>query len=113
MELTEESAENVTIVAVTGRLDAGSARQLGERLDTLIRSGQVHLLLDVAGVDYIGSMGLRALLVATRLAADSKGRLLLCGLTAPVRRVIDLGGFGDCLEGFGSRHEAMAKFSGG
>ena len=113
MELTEQGANNVTIVAVAGRLDAAGARQLDERLTTLIRSGQSHLLIDASRLDYIGSVGFRALLIASRLAAESRGRLVLCGLTPPVRRVIDLGGFGEILNGYASREAAMANFSAG
>jgi stage II sporulation protein AA (anti-sigma F factor antagonist) len=111
MELTEEAADAVTIVAVAGRLDALAARQLGDRLTTLTSSGRSHLLIDASRLEYIGSLGLRALLVATRLAAEADGRLVLCNLTAPVRRVIDLGGFADCFEAYASRDEAMAKLS--
>ncbi len=113
MELTEEAADEVTIVAVAGRIDAEAARQLGERLAALINAGQSRVLIDAAKVDYIGSMGLRTLLIATRLASDSHGRLALCGLTGPVRRVVELGGFGDVFERHASRDEALAKLGAG
>lgn len=113
MELIEEAAEAVTIVAVAGRLDALAARQLGERLTMLTQSGRSHLLIDFAMLDYIGSLGFRTLLVAVRLVAETNGWLALCGLTAPVRRVVDLGGFANEFEIYGSRDEALAKLSAG
>lgn len=109
MVLTEEAAGGVTIVSVAGRLDVELARQFGERLTTLIRAGHSRLLIEASKLDYIGSMGLRALLIASNLAAEARGRLALCGMTAAVRRVVELGGFGDIFEGYPSREEALAK----
>jgi len=113
VELTEEAAGEVTVVAIAGRLDADSARQFGERLTTLIRTGQARLLIEASRLDYVGSLGLRALLIAARLAAQTQGRLVLCGLTAPVRRVIELGGFSGVFEDCASREEALANLRAG
>jgi stage II sporulation protein AA (anti-sigma F factor antagonist) len=109
MELTEEAAGEVMVVAVNGRLDAEAARQFGERLAALIHDGRSQLLIEASKLDYIGSLGLRALLVAANLAAEAKGWVALCSLTAPVRRVIELGGFGTIFQPYPSREEALAK----
>lgn len=107
MDLIEEAVDDVTIVAVTGRLDAGAARQFGERLTTLIHAGRSHLLIEASKLDYIGSMGLRALLVASSLAATVQGRLAVCAMTAPVRRVVELAGLSAVFEGYPSREAAL------
>lgn len=113
MQLSEEAAGEVIVVAVNGRLDAEAARQFGERLSALIHDGRSRLLIEASKLDYIGSLGLRALLVGANLAAESQGWLALCGLTAPVRRVIELGGFGAIFQPYSSREEALAKLSAG
>ena len=113
MELTEEATGDITIVGVVGRFDAEAARTFGDRLKALIGAGRSRLLIDAAHLNYVGSMGLRALLVASAHAAETQGRLALCGVTAPVRRVIELGGFGGVLESYASREEALAKLSAG
>jgi anti-anti-sigma factor len=59
-------------------------------------------------LNYIGSLGLRALFVASRRAAENQGRLAMCSLTAPVHHVIELGGFVGMLEQYVSREEALA-----
>ena len=113
MELTEEANGEVTIVAVTGRLDAEAARRFGDRIAALIEAGRSRLLIEASRLDYVGSMGLRALLIASNRAAESRGRLALCGITAPVRRVIDIGGFGGTFEAYPSREDALAKLCAG
>jgi anti-anti-sigma factor len=107
MELTEEALDDVTIVAVTGRLDAGAARQFGERLTTLIRGGRLRLLIEASQLEYIGSLGLRALLIASSLAAEVQGRFAVCAMTAPVRRVVELAGLSAVFEGYPSREAAL------
>jgi anti-anti-sigma factor len=113
MELTEEAIGEVTIVAVNGRLDAESSRQFAERLATLICSGRSRLLIDASNLSYVGSMGFRALLRAAKLADEYQGKLALCALTAPVRRIVEIGGFGDVLEYYAARDEALAKLRAG
>ncbi len=113
MELAEEAADEVTVIAVAGRMDAVGARQFGERMAALLQAGRSRLLIDASGLDYIGSMGLRALMVAAHRAAAARGRLALCSLTAPVRGVVELGGFGNVFEAYGSRAEAIESFAAG
>ena len=111
MQIQEESDNAVTVLAVAGRLDAEAARQFGDRLAALIRDGRSRLLIEASKLDYVGSLGLRAMLIAARQAADADGCLALCSLTAPVHRVIELGGFGSVFDSYPSRAEAVAKLA--
>jgi anti-anti-sigma regulatory factor len=49
-------------------------------------------VIDLGGVDYISSAGLKALAAAANLCAHAHGGLALCGLGEPVRIALDLGG---------------------
>jgi anti-sigma B factor antagonist len=111
MEVTEEATDEVTTLAVAGRLDVAAAREFGERLTTLIQGGRSRLLIEASRLDYIGSMGLRSLLIACNLASQAQGQLVLFGLTPPVRRVVELGGFSDVFGCCVSRDEALEKLS--
>lgn len=113
MNLTEEAAADVTIVAVDGRLDARTVDQFSDRLSALLRSGQARVLIEGSRLSYISSAGFRALLIGAKLSAQMGGRLAVCSLTAPIKRVIELGGFHDAFETYPSREEALAKLSAG
>jgi anti-anti-sigma regulatory factor len=52
------------------------------------------------------------LLVAGRLADTADGTLALCGMSAEVRRVFDLGGLADLFTIYGSREEGLGKMQG-
>jgi anti-sigma B factor antagonist len=113
MELSEEVADTVTIIAVVGRLDGAATREFDARLAALIDGGRTSLLIDMSRLNYIGSLGLRALCVASGRAAEKRGRLALSSLTAPVHHVMELGGFGGMFERYASREEALAAMLGG
>jgi anti-anti-sigma factor len=111
MELTEETTADVKIVAVMGRLDTATSTRFGCRLDELLHDGQAHLLIEASRLDYIGSAGLRALLVAAKQAANRGRRLAVCDMSAPIARMVDIAGFGEVFEIYRSREEALAKLS--
>lgn len=113
MELIEETADAVTIVAVSGRLDTHTSERLGTRLAELLRSGQPRIVIEASKLHYVSSAGFRTLLVANRLAAKNHGRLALCGLTLAIRRMFELGGLDGELETYPSREEAVALLSAG
>ena len=111
MTLTEEASEHVTVVAVDGRLDAESAKRFGDRLTALIGAGRSRLLIEASKLDYLGSIGLRQLLLAARRAEDARGCMAVCSLTASVRHVLELSGFNNVLLTYPSREEALARLA--
>lgn len=90
IEQTQSGA--VTIVTVAGRLDGTTARQLEDGLVALIAPG-VGMVLDMSGLDYVSSAGLRVLLKIAKAAKAAKVRLALAGITPPVTKVFEISGF--------------------
>ena len=68
-----------------------------------------RIIVNLAGLGYINSAGLRVLLVAAkRLNADG-GRLLLAAPGDLVGRVLDVSGFSGMLETCATTEEALAR----
>jgi anti-anti-sigma factor len=111
MELTEQGESDVTVVAVAGRVDSLTAPRLGERLDALLRAGQAHLLIEGSQLLYIGSAGLRALLLAAKRAADQGGCVALCNLTTATHQMVEVAGLDAVLQTYPSREVALAKLT--
>jgi anti-anti-sigma factor len=111
MEIAEERAGGITIVEIRGRIDGKTAKAFGERLTSLINTGRAQLVVDLKHIIYISSAGFRALLVAGRLAEETNGTLALCGLSAEVQRLFDLGAFTDLFVIYPSREEGLTKLS--
>jgi len=109
--IAEEQKGEITVVDINGRVDSHTAKSFEEKLTGLFRSGRNRVMVDLKHLVYISSAGCRALLVASRLAQKSDGRLALCNMTADVMRVFELGGLTDFFAIYPSREEGLAKLA--
>jgi len=94
MELTKTGLpDGVVTLALKGRLDAGTSAQAEAAIQDFLGAGGGKLILDLAGLDYISSAGLRVLLVANKAMRRKAGALALCGAQGNVREVLEVSGF--------------------
>ena len=121
----------VTILSVTGDLDASNSTELQNRADGLIRNGTSHILLDLTNAPYVSSAGfraihgihnqLRALHPAANLTEEqvrqgvSQGtymspHLKLLNLSPGALKVFQLTGFDLYIETYKDLKDAIAAF---
>lgn len=93
MEFSQERSGDVVIAKLAGRLDSGSAAAAEESFSTLLAGDVPRLAVDLSGLEYVSSAGLRVLLVVGRKVQKSEGRLVLFGLVPNVREVFAISGF--------------------
>jgi stage II sporulation protein AA (anti-sigma F factor antagonist) len=93
MEFAQESAGDVVVAKLAGRLDSSSAPSAEEQLTRLIGSGTPRLAIDLSKLEYISSAGLRVLLLVARRVQQAHGKLALFGLTPSVHEVFSISGF--------------------
>jgi stage II sporulation protein AA (anti-sigma F factor antagonist) len=87
------SPEHLCIV-VRGQVNTDSAARLQQSLETALAAQPApRCVLDLAGLSYISSSGLRVLLAIAKRIRNGGGRLVLCGLQPPVQAVLELSGF--------------------
>ncbi len=77
-------------LAANGVVDAHTASELQERLRGVGLDGDVTL--DLSGVDFIDSSGLRALVTAHQELESSDHKLVLSGTSDAVDRLFDITG---------------------
>jgi anti-sigma B factor antagonist len=80
-----------TTVAVSGELDMCTLEQLRAVLDQLRRTGHHHVMLDLAGLDFLSATGISV--IAEHLALTTRaagGSLALSNPSPPIRRVLIL-----------------------
>ena len=109
MEISTTPFENVTAVAVKGRVDSTTADGLTSRLSELVKSGASRLVIDLKEVSYISSAGFRTLLITARAVGQASGKLVLCGITGDLQRLFDLSGFSELFTILPNRDDALAK----
>ena len=93
MEIAEEKRGPVALLALQGKLDAGTANKLEQKLLATIDGGNTQLLLNCSGLDYVSSAGLRVLLMAAKKLKPVNGKILLSCLKPHIRDVFDIAGF--------------------
>src|SRR5262245_8212853 len=106
VDLREDTAGDILVLEVKGRVDSTSAPALGERLTALLSGGDRRLVIDQ--LEYISGAGFRILLLAAKRADEGGSRLVLCGVGGKVRQLFDLGGFLDLFSISASREEGIA-----
>jgi anti-anti-sigma factor len=90
MEITKQSAGQFTELIIKGRLDGYWADHLTSALEEVIRGGADHVRLNLAGVSYISSMGIRVLVKFYQQLHGINGALLVSNPSEPVKRVLEM-----------------------
>ena len=86
---------NETVIAITGRLDTITAPVLENTINENIGSIQ-SLVLDLSGLEYISSAGLRVILGAQK-KLQRVGSMKLTGVCENVMEILEMTGFADIL----------------
>ena len=110
MEIEFETVDGITVVTLFGELDSRTAPLVQDKLLDL-PSPQARVLLEMSGVNYISSAGLRALLMLYRRMASSDGRVALVGLTESILDVMIVTGFLDFFAAYDTLAEGLAALS--
>ena len=112
MEIREDSAGGIPVVAPVGRIDSNTSGALERALLGQLARGEKRLIVDLLGVEYISSAGLRVLLLAVNKLRPLGGQLVLCSLGTSVREVFELAGLTALFTIEASRELAVARLAG-
>ncbi len=93
---TSSDAGGVETLCVEGRIDTNTSPQLEKALLQLLRTAN-KVIIDLAGVNYISSAGLRVLLIGQKTATAKRTSLELVHVSQPVMSVLHTVGFSKIL----------------
>ena len=94
MEIRSQSADDATVVALSGELDGKTAPAAQQQIVPLIPDGG-KLVLDMHQVGYMSSAGLRMMLLLYRQALAKGTKIALAGLSEDIRDTMSATGFLD------------------
>jgi anti-anti-sigma factor len=92
LELSTQALDGRALVTVAGEVDLETASQLGDHGLTALRDVSPQLVVDLSGVSFMDSTGLKVLLALQRRAELANGSLTLVGPVRPVRKIFSLTG---------------------
>ena len=96
MEIKKTVAEELLTLAVSGRLETGTAEQLESEIGNVGESVK-KLRLDFTDLEYVSSAGLRVILNAHKTLRGRNATLEIAGAGGTVKRVFDITGFSPIL----------------
>lgn len=96
------------LVKLDGRLDTTTHQQLSALLDVIFATPVRAITLDLAGLDYMSSMGLRVLMQMMKRLAAQNGSLLLSNAKDSIKAVLEIANVLPSMSLFASIEEADA-----
>ena len=110
LEMTNRNVDDVTVIQLEGKMNTATSSNADAHLSQLIANGSNKLLLNMGGVDYISSSGLRVILANGKKISTSGGKLAFCNLNPSVGEVFRISGFNSIFPVFDTEQEALASF---
>ncbi len=112
MNLRIEAMGEITYVMPAGRMDFEAAPGFQEAVERILGGAgkpPAAVIVDGAGLEYVSSAGLRAVLLAARAAQRAGIAFALCALQPAVREVFELSGFSQIMAIHPDRNAARAQ----
>ena len=106
METAIRELGSVTVVELKGDLDTISSRELQQKVLAMV-TDNVRLVLELSGVGYMSSAGLRLMLSLYRRVTSMGGRLVLVGVGAEILDTMDVTGSLEFFTACDSLEEAL------
>ena len=111
MDIKDKQVNGITVISLTGSIDAMTAPKITEFIQGQIAKGNIKLVADLSGVDYTSSAGLRVLLGAIKDTRAQSGDLRLASVQPDVQKVLNLSGFTNILKVFGEVDAAVSSYA--
>ena len=92
LDIRKETSGSEQRIFLEGRLDANGAGHLDDYLNSLVREGYYRQILNMAGVLYISSAGIRILVSQYKKMKNIGGIFTLEALSGPVSEVLNMVG---------------------
>ncbi len=97
MEITPTTLDTHLELKLNGRMDAAWTDSVANALAAGMRSGHHSIALNMAGVAYISSAGIRTLVIYSKQLRNIQGRLWVAEASPLVRKVLELAGLDSLL----------------
>ena len=112
MRVGERREAHAVVLSLVGRLDSDSAPLLLTSITGAIENGNARVVLDCAGMSYVNSAGLRALLIGAKECRQAGGKLVIAALVSQCRSAVEMSGFLTVIDYRETAEGALAALAG-
>ena len=110
MNITERNENGIDVFVFEGRIDTEGSVDVDLALQAAVSAGKHKMVLDMAGVSYISSAGLRTMADVLTKNREQGGDLKLVALNRKVLRVFRIIGFDKFFSLYDAVEAAVADF---
>ena len=114
MNVVARRYANAIVLRVDGRLDQDTCEAFRGELMPFVEkavSDNAALVLDLSGVEYVSSAGLRCFVIASRRMKAAKGRILVADLQPMVAEIFEISHFDALMDVHRTVPDALAAIS--
>jgi anti-sigma B factor antagonist len=108
MQIEHLQVEDVTKIALEGRLDTAGVSRIEIPFGARAAAGGRAVIVDLSQVSFIASLGVRLFISSARALAAKGGRMVLFAPTAGVAEIIDVMGLGEIIPVVADEPAALA-----
>ena len=110
MDITRKTVGEITVMEIVGDIDGGTAPTVQGQI-TALESSIAKIILDMSGVGYMSSAGLRVLLVVYRTVVGQGRQVVLVGLSEELQDTMSMTGFMDFFAHYATLDEGLAALN--
>ncbi len=107
IQLHSEHNQSVLLLHLTGRLDSLNSSHIESDFLSHIKNSSGPILINLHGLDYMASAGLRLILMAAKQAKAQNLDFALCGLQPHVHHVFEISGFFNIMTAYPDQEAAL------
>lgn len=107
--IQSETKGNIAVAVVAGRIDSETAPEFDRELAKIV-GGNSRVVLDLKGVEYISSAGIRAMVKASQSAEKGGGAVALASVPESVNSLLYTVGLNQKIGSHATVDEAVASF---
>lgn len=111
LSVNERREGQVLVLSPQGRLDSVNTREFQALVMGRIDGGEKSMIMDLSGLDYISSAGIRVMQLASKALKESGGQFLLCAMRDHISNVFRVSGFDRVIAIADTLEDALARFS--
>jgi len=90
LEITRSIIDGICKMSVKGRIDSNSASELQLNLEKALSDGNKSIILNMMGVEYLSSIGIRVILKIYKQATEEGGYLKIENPSEIVKKVLGM-----------------------
>jgi len=115
MEFSAQQIADVTLIRVTGRIDHKTVKDFENALAPFLETGapaaDQKIILDLEGLEFLTSAGLRMLMIAAKTCAKQNRAIGVAALQPIVQEIFTISRFDLVLKVFSTVPDALAELS--